>query len=112
MAVWGNRFLPGFLDWYLARTGYEAQQTDEREDPNRPYNLWEPVAGDHGAHGRFDDRSESWSPQFWMTSHRPVVGAALVGLVGIGALAASRVTRGRTSGEARRVHPSRVPQTS
>ena len=29
---------------YLARTGYDAQKTDEPEDPDRPDNLWEPVA--------------------------------------------------------------------
>ena len=32
----------GFGDRYLARTGYDAQQTDEPEDPGRPDNLWEP----------------------------------------------------------------------
>src|SRR5947208_2753238 len=43
-----NKVAPGFADRYLARTGYDAQQTDEPADPNRPDNLWEPVPGDHG----------------------------------------------------------------
>ncbi|HJP67124.1 MAG TPA: SDR family oxidoreductase, partial [Actinomycetota bacterium] len=44
-----NRLVPGLLDRYLARTNYQAQQDEEPEDPNRPSNLWDPVAGDPGA---------------------------------------------------------------
>jgi len=51
--VLGNRVAPGLVDRYLSRTGYEGQQTDEPVDPNRPDNLFEPVPGDHGTHGRF-----------------------------------------------------------
>jgi hypothetical protein len=51
--VLGNRIAPGLVDRYLARTGYEGQQTDESVDPDRPDNLFEPVPGDHGTHGRF-----------------------------------------------------------
>jgi NAD(P)-dependent dehydrogenase (short-subunit alcohol dehydrogenase family) len=51
--VIGNRIAPGFVDRYLARTGYEGQQTEESVDPDRPDNLFEPVPGDHGTHGRF-----------------------------------------------------------
>ena len=50
-AIVGNYVAPGFLDWYLARTGFDSQMTDEPADPDRPHNLWEPVPGDHGAHG-------------------------------------------------------------
>ena len=51
-AIVGNKIAPGWLDAYLARTCYDAQMTDEPEDPDRPDNLWEPVTpGDHGAHG-------------------------------------------------------------
>jgi len=60
-AIVGNKVAPGLLDHYLARTGYESQQTDEPADPNRPNNLWEPVPGDHGAHGVFDDRASDHS---------------------------------------------------
>ena len=42
-AIVGNKLAPGLLDRYLARTGYDAQQTDEPEDPDRPDNLWEPA---------------------------------------------------------------------
>ena len=87
-AIIGNKLFPGLLDHYLARTGYKGQQTDEPADPNRPYNLYEPVAGDHGAHGRFDARSRNFSPQLWTDLHRDgLVALALLGLATLGAAA-------------------------
>src|SRR5436853_678126 len=35
-AIIGNKLVPGLGDWYLARIGYAAQQTDEPEDTHRP----------------------------------------------------------------------------
>jgi short-subunit dehydrogenase len=70
VAIYGNKLAPGLGDYYLGSQGYESQQTDEPVDPNRPNNLWEPVAGDHGAHGIFDDRSHAFSPQTWANMHR------------------------------------------
>lgn len=84
-AIIGNRFFPGLLDRYLAGTGIKGQQTDEREDPNRPFNLYEPVPGDHGAHGRFDKRAHNNSVQLWTDLHRDaLVGVALCGVAAIG----------------------------
>jgi NAD(P)-dependent dehydrogenase (short-subunit alcohol dehydrogenase family) len=68
-AMWANKFFPGLLDRFLARTNYQAQQTDEPEDPDRPNNLWEPVNLDYGAHGRFDDKAHGWSFQWWVNKH-------------------------------------------
>jgi NAD(P)-dependent dehydrogenase (short-subunit alcohol dehydrogenase family) len=82
-AIVGNKIAPGWLDAYLARTCYEAQMTDEPEDPNRPNNLWEPVPGDHGAHGTFDRRSRSSSWQLWADLHRDWLAAAGAGLAGL-----------------------------
>ena len=52
----GQRRRPGLLDRYLARTGFDAQQTDQPQAPDQPANLWEPADGadgrDFGAHGR------------------------------------------------------------
>lgn len=80
-AVLGNKFIPGLLDHYLARTGYDAQQTDEPEDPDRPDNLWLPLPGDAGAHGRFDGRARGRSLQLVGTTHRGALalGAGLAG---------------------------------
>ena len=74
--VWANKLIPGLLDRYLGRTGYRSQQEDRPVEPGRPDNLLEPVPGDFGAHGEFDDRSHGSSPQFWLTTHRGLVTAA------------------------------------
>ncbi len=76
-AIIGNKIAPGLLDRYLGRTGYGSQQTSEPEDPNRPDNLWKPLAGDHGAHGVFDCQAKSNSYQTWATLHRLSVGVGV-----------------------------------
>src|SRR5436305_3100596 len=70
-AILGNKVAPGLLDLYLGRTGYEAQQTNEPADRNREDNLWKPVSGDHGAHGRFDDRARKHSWELWARMNLP-----------------------------------------
>jgi short-subunit dehydrogenase len=76
-AIIANSFLPGVLDRYLARVGFTEVQGDEAEDPNRADNLYEPLPGDHGAHGAFDDRAVDRSPQLVANTHRGAVGAAV-----------------------------------
>ena len=77
----GNRLAPGYVDHYLADNLYEAQQYDGFVDPDRQHNLWEPVPGDHGAHGDFDERATDFSSQFWLTKHvRSLSAAGLAGL--------------------------------
>ena len=77
-AIVANKIAPGLLDHFLASTGYESQQYDGKEDPNRPDNLWRPVRGDHGAHGAFDARAISCSPQLWASEHRTWLMAGMV----------------------------------
>ena len=84
-AIVGNKLIPRELDYYLARTGYDSQQTDEPVDQDRKDNLWEPLPGDHGAHGSFDSRAHRRSYQWWANTHRGVValaGTALAMLTG------------------------------
>jgi NAD(P)-dependent dehydrogenase (short-subunit alcohol dehydrogenase family) len=69
-AILGDKLIPGLLDHYLARVGYEAQQTDLPFDSNRPNNLYEPLSGDHGAHGRFDEGARRSSVQLWANMNR------------------------------------------
>ena len=81
-----NKVFPGLLDHYLAHTGYDSQQYDGAEDRHRPHNLFEPVDAteDHGAHGDFDARAHSVSPQLWTNTHRTwlvIGGLAVLGLV-------------------------------
>jgi len=86
IVIAGNKLLPGLGDWYLAKTGYSSQQTDQPVDENRPDNLYEPVPGDHGAHGNFDKESHEESPQLWATEHLGLL--ALAGGAGVLAAAA------------------------
>jgi short-subunit dehydrogenase len=75
-----NALAPGILDRYLARTGFDGQQTDERRDPDQPVNLWEPADGrqkpDFGAHGEFDEKSKNRSFQLWASQHHGLLAAA------------------------------------
>jgi NAD(P)-dependent dehydrogenase (short-subunit alcohol dehydrogenase family) len=95
-AIWGNAIAPGAVDGYLARHGYEAQQTDEPARADRRDNLWEPVPGDHGAHGRFDHRARPFSLHGWMNRHRwlAVAGIALVAFGSAAFARAGLQTRG------------------
>ena len=60
-AILANKIVPGLLDRYLAGAGYSGQLTDEPTPPDAPDNLYKPVPGDRGAHGRFDDRASRHS---------------------------------------------------
>lgn len=69
-AILGQRVVPWLLDRLAARVGYSGQMTNEALSPNRRDNLFEPVAGDHGAHGRFDARAHRWNWQLTLNMHR------------------------------------------
>ncbi|MCR0982280.1 SDR family oxidoreductase [Roseomonas populi] len=56
VTIAADRIAPGLVDRYLAKSGYSGQLTEEPRAPDAPANLFEPVAGPYGAHGRFDDR--------------------------------------------------------
>lgn len=67
-AIWGSKLFPRLVDWYLARYGYDGQQTTEPKDPQAADNLRESVPGPFGAHGRFDDVAKARSLQFLLRS--------------------------------------------
>jgi NAD(P)-dependent dehydrogenase (short-subunit alcohol dehydrogenase family) len=79
-AILANRLAPGLLDHYLARTAFEAQQTAEAAS-ERPDYLFEPVPGDHGAHGRFEAEARSRSLLLELTLRRRALlaGATVLG---------------------------------
>lgn len=77
-AIQANKFAPGLLDRYLGKNGYDSQQYDGFDDPNRPNNLWSPLDRDFGAHGDFDNRAHAFSWQLWLDKNRRL-------LLGIGA---------------------------
>ena len=94
-AILGNRVAPGLLDHYLSRSGYSGQLTDQPSDPNAPGNLFEPVKGPYGAHGRFDDSARSGSWEMFTSRHRYAAGAALVVAALTGAALIVRTLQGR-----------------
>jgi len=85
--ILGNRIAPWLAEAYLAKTGFDGQQTDRPAAPGRRDYLEETLDADrdHGAHGSFGDQSHSRSPQTWLAQRRGTVGA----LAGAAALAAS-----------------------
>ncbi len=85
VSILGTKLVPGLLDRYLGKTGYDSQQTDDPVTPGRPDNLFEPVPGDFGARGSFTTRAHAHSPQFWATTHRTWllgIAAAALGVAG------------------------------
>jgi NAD(P)-dependent dehydrogenase (short-subunit alcohol dehydrogenase family) len=87
LAITANKIMPGLADRYLAQQGYESQQYDGAADPERPNNLYEPLPGDHGAHGDFDNRAKKKSTQLWLSQHRSWLlagGSILLGIAAAG----------------------------
>jgi NAD(P)-dependent dehydrogenase (short-subunit alcohol dehydrogenase family) len=87
LTVWANRVVPGLLDRYLAKTGYDSQQASWPIEAGRADNLHQPVGGDQGAHGEFDERAHDRSWQLWFTTHRVEVASGILALVGAAAVA-------------------------
>lgn len=88
-AILGTRVMAGFLDRKLAHQAFSGQHSNEPIAPDRKDNLYAPVPGDFGAHGRFDDQAVSSSWELWLAMHLwTVVIALLVLLVAIGMLLA------------------------
>ncbi len=85
IVVWGNKFLPGLGDRYLAKTGYKSQQYDGPPSPDRQNNLWEPVPGDFGARGDFSKRAHMSSTELWLSTHPEALLALGAALFGAGA---------------------------
>jgi NAD(P)-dependent dehydrogenase (short-subunit alcohol dehydrogenase family) len=79
LTILGNSVAPAVADRYLARTGYEAQQTETPVPPERADNLFQAIPGDRGAHGDFDERAHPRSMQFEITRHRRALGSSLLG---------------------------------
>lgn len=81
LAEWAQKIAPGWVDLYLARTGYRGQQIlDEPDSHQRPDNLFEPVIGDPGTHGRFDARAQAHSVEVWAVEQRAWLLLAGVGV--------------------------------
>ena len=62
--LWGQKLSPRAGDVVLLRNGWKSQTTGEPKPVDSPDNLFEPLPGDPGAHGRFDEAargSSAWT---------------------------------------------------
>jgi NAD(P)-dependent dehydrogenase (short-subunit alcohol dehydrogenase family) len=79
--IMAQKFAAPVLDRYLARTGFDSQQTQEPAVPGRPNNLWQPVdqppGSDEGAHGVFDSQAHGRSAQLTVTERVEEAGATV-----------------------------------
>ncbi|MGH8428314.1 MAG: SDR family oxidoreductase [Gammaproteobacteria bacterium] len=101
LMIWADKFAPGLLDRYMARTAVSGQQSTETADHDAPDNLWKPIGGDHGAHGRFNSEAYGHSIQLWATMHRSRL--ALAGTVLLaGAVVGNALRKHRKRGVRRR----------
>ena len=82
-AILGTRFLAAYLDRKLASDAYAGQESPKPLAPGRRDNLYQPLPGDHGAHGRFDDQALDFSAELWLATHRPVLAAIAVVVVAL-----------------------------
>jgi short-subunit dehydrogenase len=69
-AILASRIAPALIDKYLASAGYTGQLTDQATARDAPSNLFEPVPGAYGAHGRFDEDARPTSWEMFTDRHR------------------------------------------
>lgn len=82
-AIVGQMLIPGVFDRYLERVGYAAQQTSQPALAGRPDNVDQPIPGDKGARGAFDDRARRWSSEVLLCSRGGVLAVAVTaGIIG------------------------------
>ena len=60
-----GRLAPGWIDKFLASSGYTGRLSHEPLPADASANLFEPMPGDSGVHGGFDSRSRSGSWQMF-----------------------------------------------
>jgi short-subunit dehydrogenase len=74
-----NAVAPGLLDRYLARTGFQGQQTSQAPPPDaKQGNLDKPEDADrdYRTRGEFDDQAHTIDPQTWASRHHGVLAGA------------------------------------
>ena len=112
--ILANKIAPVLLDRYLARTGYDSQQTDQPDNPQRRHNLWAPADDekDHGAHGDFDDQSSARAPNCGCPTNRPALAAALLASAAMGRLPLGSALSIVCAGSVKNSHHRRSQGTS
>ena len=81
-AILADKVASPLLDRYLARTNVQDQQDSTTFGLERKDNLFDPVPGDHGAHGRFGEISRKSSVALSLSRHRRSALLASLGVLG------------------------------
>ena len=96
--LWGQKLSPRAGDAMLRRMGWSSQNTGEAKSLDSPDNLFSPLPGDPGAHGRFDTRARRSTLWTSLRLRRKLVGVAVAALAaGSVEAAAGRGRRARSS---------------
>lgn len=78
-----NKIFPGLSDYLAARQAVSGQMDHNAPppDPDRKDNLYQPVPGDFGAHGRFDAMARDASWHLFITLHRHKIALLILVIV-------------------------------
>ena len=87
-AVWAQKLVPGLLDLYLGKKGYQPQMVDTPNEQEGDI-LFETLPGDPGAHGPYRDMERGPDLQMRLRTQLPTIGRA-AGRAALGALALIR----------------------
>jgi NAD(P)-dependent dehydrogenase (short-subunit alcohol dehydrogenase family) len=83
----GSLIVPAFLDRYLAKHAYEAQDRDTIVASDRSDNLFSPVPGLHRARGSFSAEARTSAGVLSATGARAALATLVIGTIALGALA-------------------------
>ncbi|PTY06932.1 short-chain dehydrogenase [Opitutaceae bacterium EW11] len=75
-----NKLMPSFFDRYLVTRSFG--HTGRPRDPEAPDNLWQPVPGDYGARGPFNEDAQDHSYQLRLSERRRTAGWIALGVAG------------------------------
>ncbi len=79
----GNKLFPGLGDRLAAKQAWNGQMTKELKSSSSAGNLFAPVKGQQGSHGRFDARAHGHSPEVWLSKQRAWLIPASLAVLGI-----------------------------
>ena len=92
-AVWGQKLIPGLLDRYSARVGWEPQFIDEPNEQSADI-LFDTLPGDPGAHGPYRNREQGADLQMRLRMRPASAVAAATGAAMLLFVLTRAVTRG------------------
>ncbi len=94
----GQKIAPTLLDRYLAKTGYQSQQTGDKAGPDRPHNLWKAEVTNLSSRATTGVRSRAVSKQASPVQPRKSTSPrGRLGVVVSGSLSVSSITAAASS---------------